>query len=80
MIFLGSDSNKSKLIFGIEFSRLANKTDAGVNFSHYYFIIHLGPKRFWIGYNQLKRKIRDKLYTINDKDIYFDKKIISSKP
>ena len=70
MIFIGQDFDKSRHKFGIKFSKSPTKIH-GINFNHYYLIIHFGSKRFWIGYNRLKRKIRDKLYTINGKDIHY---------
>lgn len=74
MIFRGHDSKNTKFIFGVGFSQRKAKPYAGKNLTHYYLIFYFGHRRFWVGYNRLKRIRRDELYLLDGKKIYYHKK------
>jgi len=79
MIFLGNDFNQSRFVFGLNFTKIKNKIDTKTKYTHYYLVLSLGHKRYWIGYNRLKRKIKGKLYTIDGENIFFDGKELSKQ-
>ncbi len=81
MIFFGKDRKNSKSRFRIGFRKSMGLVDTKTYIPNYYLILCLGKRRYWIGYNHLKRIIRDRLYALDGKKIRYDKeaKVINNK-
>lgn len=74
MIFFGKD-NVSKFKVGVVFERYMGRVSKKDWIPHYCLLLKLGHKRYWVGYNRLKRIIRDKLYELDGKKIKYPIKL-----
>lgn len=75
MIFFGKELPKSKFKLGIKFRTRISRVSKTDYIPHYYLIFKIGHIRCWIGYNRLKRIIRDKLYSLDGKNIKYPIKV-----
>ena len=81
MIFFGG-SKKIIKHYGLRFSKRLSRVDPD-NFEtipHYYIGFRWGFYRWWIGYNRLKRIIRDEIYELDGKRIYYGKRRKATSP
>jgi len=79
MIFFGKHKRFPKR-YGIKFIRRHNQVDYGVYIPHYYLLFCFGCQRYWIGYNRLKRIVRDEIYELDGKKIYYGKRRKATSP
>jgi hypothetical protein len=72
MIFFGK-TTRLKFKLGVVFTKSMGRVSQTDYIPHYYLILRVGHQRYYIGYNRLKRIIRDKVYELDGKKIKYEK-------
>ena len=75
MIFFGKRES-GKFRVSISFIKapglVAYKGNERISIPHFYINVKLGYRKYWVGYNRLKRIIRDELYILDGEKIYYE--------